>query len=125
MVINSATDGVLKSTVEIISQGTAVVLEPSDVDDSVNSESVRTSRVYKRVESQMNAIQTDVRTYCDDPEDLDEYNKWKLDFVLSDMECEIEKLIGSGGSGQDLQADEDLEWDKIGDIGKDDEKDVR
>ncbi|KAJ0491732.1 hypothetical protein HanIR_Chr12g0567041 [Helianthus annuus] len=125
MVINSATDGVLKSTVEIISQGTAVVLEPFDADDSVNSESVRSSRVYNRFESQMNAIQTDVRTYCDDPEDLDEYNKWKLDFVLSDMEGEIEKLIGSSGSCQDLQADEDLEWDKIGDIGKDDEKDVQ
>ncbi|KAJ0805988.1 hypothetical protein HanPI659440_Chr02g0084561 [Helianthus annuus] len=79
-----------------------VVLEPSDADDSVNSESVRSSRVYNRFESQLNAIQTDVRTYCDDPEDLDDYNKWKLGFVLSDMEGEIEKLIGSGGSGKDL-----------------------
>ncbi|KAJ0693129.1 hypothetical protein HanPI659440_Chr15g0593661 [Helianthus annuus] len=124
MVINSAIDGVLESMVEVISQGTTVVLEPSDADDSVNLESVRSSRVYNRFKSQLNAIQTDVRTYCDDPEDLDEYNKWKLDFVLSDMEGEIEKLIGSSGSGKDLQADEDLEWDKIGDIGKDDEKDV-
>ncbi|KAJ0616189.1 hypothetical protein HanOQP8_Chr02g0076321 [Helianthus annuus] len=79
-----------------------VVLEPSDAYDSVNSESVRSSGVYNRFESQLNAIQTDVRTYCDDPEDLDEYNKWKLGFVLSDMEGEIEKLIGSGGSGKDL-----------------------
>ncbi|MFS8014479.1 putative BSD domain-containing protein [Helianthus anomalus] len=98
----SAIDGVLKSTVEIISQGTDVVLEPSDADDSVNSESVRSSRVYNRFESQLNAIQTDVRTYCDDPEDLDEYNKWKLGFVLSDMEGEIEKLIGGGGSVEEI-----------------------
>ncbi|KAJ0453765.1 putative BSD domain-containing protein [Helianthus annuus] len=102
----SAIDGVLKSTVEIISQGTDVVLEPSDADDSVNnsvnSESVRSSRVYSRFESQLNAIQTDVRTYCDDPEDLDEYNKWKLGFVLSDMEGEIEKLIGGGGSVEEI-----------------------
>ncbi|KAF5762905.1 putative BSD domain-containing protein [Helianthus annuus] len=101
----SAIDGVLKSTVEIISQGTDVVLEPSDADDSVNSvnsESVRSSRVYNRFESQLNAIQPDVRTYCDDPEDLDEYNKWKLGFVLSDMEGEIEKLIGGGGSVEEI-----------------------
>ncbi|MFS7985923.1 hypothetical protein Hanom_Chr11g01004351 [Helianthus anomalus] len=102
MVINSAIDGVLKSMVEIISQGTDVVLKPSDADDSVNLESVRSSRVYNRFEYQLNAIQTAVRTYCDDPEDLDEYNKWKLDFLLSDMEGEIEKWIGSGGSGKDL-----------------------
>ncbi|KAF5781134.1 hypothetical protein HanRHA438_Chr11g0493221 [Helianthus annuus] len=102
MVINPAIDGVLKSTVEIISQGTVVILEPSDADDSTNSESLWSSRVYNHFESQLNAIQTNVRTYCDDPEDLDEYNKWKLDFVLSDMEGEIEKLIGSGGSGKDF-----------------------
>ncbi|KAM0067641.1 hypothetical protein Hdeb2414_s0002g00063701 [Helianthus debilis subsp. tardiflorus] len=124
MVINLVIDGVLKSTVGIISQGTTVVLEPSDVDDSLNSESVRSSRVYNLFKSQLNAIQTDVRNYCDDREDLDEYNKWKLVFVLSDMEGEIEKLIGSGRSGKDLQADEDLGWDEIGDIGEDDEKHV-
>ncbi|MFS7987808.1 hypothetical protein Hanom_Chr11g01027211 [Helianthus anomalus] len=60
MVINSAIDGVLKSTVEIISQGTYVVPEPSMVE-----------------------------------------------------------IISQGTT-----VDEDLEWDEIGDIGKDDEKHV-
>ncbi|KAL4558805.1 hypothetical protein LXL04_037007 [Taraxacum kok-saghyz] len=102
----SAIDGVLKSTADLISQGKDALLEPSDVDDSDASESGQhhrdhgslNSRVYSRFDSQLNSIQTDARTYSEDPEDLDDYNKWKLGFVLSEMESEIEKLIGENGS---------------------------
>lgn len=102
----SAIDGVLKSTADIISQGKDALLEPSDVDDSDVSEAGQNysdrsglnSKVYSRFDSQLNAIQSDARTYCNDPEDLDDYNKWKLGFVLSDRESEIEKLIGDNGS---------------------------
>ncbi|KAJ9543239.1 hypothetical protein OSB04_022946 [Centaurea solstitialis] len=101
----SAIDGVLKSTAEIISQGKeALLLEPSSDDVNVNdseSESVQnhSSRGYSRFDSQLNAIQTDSRTFCLDPEDLDDYSRWKLEFVLSDKEGEIEKLIGDSNNG--------------------------
>ncbi|KAI3506720.1 hypothetical protein L1887_21283 [Cichorium endivia] len=102
----SAIDGVLKSTADIISQGKDALLEPSDIDDSDASEAIQNhsdrsslnSRVYSRFDSQLNAIQNDARTYCEDPEDLDDYNKWKSGFVLIDSGSEIEKLIGDKGS---------------------------
>ncbi|XP_024980718.1 BSD domain-containing protein 1 [Cynara cardunculus var. scolymus] len=99
----SAIDGVLKSTADIISQGKEALLEPSDFDDSDASESAQNrsglnSRGYSRFESQLNAIQTDARTYCVDPEDIDDYSNWKLGFLLDDKESEIEKLIGDNGS---------------------------
>ncbi|XP_071720413.1 uncharacterized protein [Rutidosis leptorrhynchoides] len=107
----SAIDGVLKSTADIIAQGKEVLLAPnSDVDDSdasgKRSYSVNdnynyndsNSRRYSRFDMQLNAIKSDVRTYCEDPEDVEEYNKWKLGFVVGDKKDEIEKLVGENGS---------------------------
>lgn len=99
----SAIDGVWKSTADIISQGKEALLEPSDFDDSDASESVQNrsslnSRGYSRFDSQLNAIQTDARTYCVDPDDIDDYNNWKSGFLLDDKESEIDKLIGDNGS---------------------------
>ncbi|KAI3678965.1 hypothetical protein L6452_38269 [Arctium lappa] len=99
----SAIDGVLKSTADIISQGKEALLEPSDFDDSDASESVQNhsslnSRGYSRFDSQLNAIQTDARTYCVDPDDIDDYSNWKLGFLIDEKESEIEKLIGDNGS---------------------------
>nr|XP_043636193.1 BSD domain-containing protein 1 [Erigeron canadensis] len=87
----SAIDGVLKSTADVFR-------ETSNVDDSDTLETVQNSRVYSRFDSQLNVIQSDIKTYRDDPEDVDEYNKWKIGFVLSDKESEIEKLIGDNGN---------------------------
>ncbi|XP_071738713.1 uncharacterized protein [Rutidosis leptorrhynchoides] len=81
----SAIDVVIKSTKDVI-------LEPSGIDDS---ESVPNLRMYNRFDSQLKVIQSDVRTYCEEPDDVDEYNKWKLGFVLDEMRSGIEKLIGS------------------------------
>lgn len=100
----SAIDGVLKSTADFISQGKESLLASSGIDDSDASErhassdrSGLNSRRYSRFDAQLNAIQTDTRTYCEDPEDIDDYNKWKLGFVMGDNKDEIEKLVGDDG----------------------------
>ncbi|CAH1417648.1 unnamed protein product [Lactuca virosa] len=101
----SAIDGVLKSTADIIAQGKEALLAASDIDDSDASErhtssdrSGLHSKRYSRFDTQLNAIQSDVRTYCEDPEDLDDYNKWKLGFVFGDKKDEIEILVGDNGA---------------------------
>lgn len=100
----SAIDGVLKSTADIIAQGKEALLAPSDVDDSDASDRHNysdrrglDSRRYSRFDAQLNAIRSDTRTYCEDPEDLDDYNNWKLGFVVGDKKDEIEKLVGDNG----------------------------
>ncbi|KAI3668192.1 hypothetical protein L6452_43269 [Arctium lappa] len=98
----SAIDGVFKSTADFISQGTeSLFIASSGVDDSDASErrdrSGLNSRRYSRFDAQLNAIRTDTRTYCEEPEDVDDYNKWKLGFVMGDNKDEIEKLVGDDG----------------------------
>jgi hypothetical protein len=39
-------------------------------------------RKYSRFEAQVNAMQRDSSTYCDEPEDAEDYAKWKEDFKL-------------------------------------------
>ncbi|KAI3829664.1 hypothetical protein L1987_03791 [Smallanthus sonchifolius] len=100
----SAIDGVLKSTADIIAQGKEALFLPSDVDDSDASEKRNSSdrsgldsMRYSRFDAQLNAIRSDARAYCEDPEDVDDYNNWKLGFVVGDRRDEIEELIGENG----------------------------
>lgn len=37
-------------------------------------------------------MQQDVETYCSEPEDLEDFEKWKQDFSLEEKEQDIEKL---------------------------------
>ncbi|KAD3338233.1 hypothetical protein E3N88_33754 [Mikania micrantha] len=100
----SAIDGVLKSTADIIAQGKEVLLAPSDVDDSDASDrrissdrSGLDSMRFSRFDAQLNVIRSDSRAFCEDPEDLDDYNSWKLGFVIGDKKDEIENLVGDNG----------------------------
>ncbi|PWA92003.1 BSD domain-containing protein [Artemisia annua] len=69
-------DGVMK----------VIVPEP-ELSKNSKSESVRN---YSRFDSQLSLLQNDVRTYVDDPEDdLGEFGKWKLGFVLGEKRGEI------------------------------------
>ncbi|KAL3517535.1 hypothetical protein ACH5RR_020124 [Cinchona calisaya] len=96
--VTHAIDGVIKSTAEIISHGKEPVISSSDVE----SETPDTSRVsgsgrYRRFDAQLNAIQNDLNTFCEEPEDLEDYNKWKLWFSLEEKSEEFENLIGENG----------------------------
>ncbi|CAI8603862.1 unnamed protein product [Vicia faba] len=91
---------VIKSTAQIISQGKEAILAvnlDSDSDNGtapVNRDSGRVdSKRYSRFDAQVGAIQGDVSTYTEVPEDLNEFNEWKLGFGLDGKSDEMESLF--------------------------------
>lgn len=74
-------DGVLKSTANIISHGTDSPLATSHSEPDPEPRN-STSKRYSRYDSQLRAIESDVNTYCLEPEDLEDFEKWKLGFEL-------------------------------------------
>ena len=91
---------VIKGTAQIISQGKEAILAvnlDSDSDNSTataNRDSNRLdSKRYSRFDAQVHAIQGDVGTYTEVPEDLSEFDEWKLGFVLDEKSDEMEKLF--------------------------------
>ncbi|XP_052199814.1 uncharacterized protein LOC127806505 [Diospyros lotus] len=82
--VGHAIDGVWKSMVEIISQGKDTLLQPSDGESdsdvlNYSNQSVNSTR-YSWFDGLLCSIQSDQSTYCDEPDDLEEYRKWKLGF---------------------------------------------
>ncbi|CAA3025583.1 Hypothetical predicted protein [Olea europaea subsp. europaea] len=96
--VGQALDGVLKSTADIISQGKESLLSGSDGESETPdiSKSLSLGR-YSRFDAQLNAIQSDVNTFSKDPEDLEEYRKWKSVFTLMEKSNDVEGLIGETG----------------------------
>ncbi|XP_061356249.1 uncharacterized protein LOC133300691 [Gastrolobium bilobum] len=89
---------VVKGTAQIISQGKDAILAvdlDSDSDSSNRrhtngSEGSLNSKRYSRFDAHVRTIQGDVSTYSEGPEDLDEFNKWKLGFSLDGKSDEME-----------------------------------
>ncbi|XP_027365881.1 BSD domain-containing protein 1-A-like [Abrus precatorius] len=89
---------VVKGTAQIISQGKDAILAGDLDSDSDNGSSNRKrvsgkssdSKRYSRFEAQVRAIQGDVSTYSEEPEDLSEFNEWKLGFSLDGKSEEME-----------------------------------
>ncbi|KAJ7977457.1 BSD domain-containing protein 1 [Quillaja saponaria] len=100
-VIDEFGNTVLKGTAQIISQGKDTILASDGESDSDNSSSnpknsslqSLNSKRYSRFDSQVRAIQGDASTYCDEPEDLNDYKKWKSEFSLKEKDEEIETLL--------------------------------
>ncbi|KAM0050794.1 putative BSD domain-containing protein [Helianthus debilis subsp. tardiflorus] len=44
------------------------------------------------------------QVFVEDPEDVEDYNKWKLGFVVGDKKDEIEELIGENGGLEEVYA---------------------
>ncbi|KAE8721340.1 polygalacturonase-like [Hibiscus syriacus] len=95
---------VWKSTSQIISHGKDSFLSPSDDDnsDSGSSSNRRLSimsnnsingKRYSRFEMQIRVLQSDRSTYCMEPEDLEDFENWKLGFNLEEKKGEIEDLL--------------------------------
>ncbi|GAQ79798.1 hypothetical protein KFL_000380310 [Klebsormidium nitens] len=59
---------------------------------------------YSRFEAQVNAMQRDSSTYCDEPEDADDYAKWREEFKLDSKKEEIEKIGKENAFMQELQS---------------------
>ncbi|OWM77930.1 BSD domain-containing protein 1 [Punica granatum] len=96
--IDELGSSVLKGTAEIIAQGKDVILsadrrfEDSPRGSAMGQDGDQTYQRYSRFDAQVRAIQGDAGTYCDEPEDLDDYKKWKLGFDLGEKREEIRVL---------------------------------
>lgn len=96
---------VLKGTAEIIAQGKEAILaagNESDSSDNNSSSSVGrrdsfSSKPYSRFDAQVRAVQGDLNTYCEEPEDSDDYKKWESGFSLDEKAEEMEKLLEENG----------------------------
>ncbi|KAJ7972843.1 BSD domain-containing protein 1 [Quillaja saponaria] len=99
-VIDEFGNTVLKGTAQIVSQGKDTILAVDveyDSDNSTsflnNSQQSLNSKPYSRFDSQVRTIQGDASTYCEEPEDMNDYNKWKLEFSLNEKYEETEDLL--------------------------------
>ncbi|KAM1923593.1 hypothetical protein ACFX15_021478 [Malus domestica] len=105
---------VWKSTTEIISHGRDAIsadddVESDNLDDNVSgnreisgdnkrlSSSGIDLRKYSRFEAQVRAVQSNLNTYLEEPEDLESYGSWKLGFVLDEKAEEVENLMRENG----------------------------
>ncbi|XP_052206383.1 uncharacterized protein LOC127810853 [Diospyros lotus] len=88
---------------QIISHGTDSILDSDSDPDSEASDAKQIgrnecySRPNCRADTEIRAIQCDLNTYCEEPEDLGEYNEWRLGFDLDEKGGEIENLIEENG----------------------------
>ncbi|XP_039036643.1 BSD domain-containing protein 1-like isoform X3 [Hibiscus syriacus] len=105
-VIDEFGNTVIKGTTQIINQGKEAILVADNESDSPSSESKDKSQIaqrslnsnrYSRFDAQARAIQGDINTYIEEPEDLEYYKKWKAGFDLRDKEEEIERLMEENG----------------------------
>uniref|UniRef100_A0A6N2N1G4 BSD domain-containing protein n=1 Tax=Salix viminalis TaxID=40686 RepID=A0A6N2N1G4_SALVM len=93
---------VWKSTAQIISQGKDSILAADHDHDLLNADGSRSNLSqqqsldvkYSRFDAQVQALQSDLDTYCSEPEDKDDYDKWKLGvFVIDEKKEEIERML--------------------------------
>ncbi|KAL2238901.1 uncharacterized protein LOC105163226 [Sesamum indicum] len=97
---HGALDGVLKSTAEIISKE-ALFGSDGEPETPETNRSKNSSR-YSWFEAQLSAIQSDSSTFLEEPEDGEEYRKWKLGFQLEQNRDEIDSLIVGNGVLEDV-----------------------
>ncbi|XVE65720.1 hypothetical protein DITRI_Ditri08aG0022200 [Diplodiscus trichospermus] len=113
--IDDIGSSVWKSTTQIISNGKDTFLSPSDDDNSdsenannkklnVSNNSINEKR-YSRFEMQIRALQSDKRTYSEEPEDLEHFENWKLGFNLEEKKAEIEDLLNENSVIKDIFKD--------------------
>ncbi|KAL0459573.1 UNVERIFIED_CONTAM: hypothetical protein Slati_0584500 [Sesamum latifolium] len=97
---HGALDGVLKSTAEIISKETLFGSDGEPETPETNRS--KNSGRYSWFEAQLSAIQSDSSTFLEEPEDGEEYRKWKLGFQLEENRDEIDSLIVGNGILEDV-----------------------
>ncbi|KAI0530687.1 hypothetical protein KFK09_000234 [Dendrobium nobile] len=102
---------VWRGTAEIISEGKDALLA-ADSDVETNSSDLQTpsssvvtasaSKRYSRFETQVLAMQADPSTFSEEPEDSEDFIKWRTEFKLEGKEEEIEILCYDNGSLEGL-----------------------
>ena len=88
-----------------VAKGTAHITSYLDSDNNNNRNNPGTkekksfiSKRYSRFDSQVRAIQSDVSTYTEVPEDSDEYNEWKSRFSLEEKRDEMEGFLNDNAA---------------------------
>lgn len=126
--VGQAIDNLGSTVGEIIAHGKESIL--ADDSDSEFSDTRQisgsqlynnnaSSKPYSRLDAQIRMIQCDMNTYLEEIEDLDDYNEWKLGFVLDDNVDEIEDLISGNGVIEEIyneivpgRVDEEVFWSR-------------
>ncbi|KAI4317707.1 hypothetical protein L6164_025556 [Bauhinia variegata] len=102
---------VWKSTAQIISHGRDTLLNADSDSDSSDSNHKRdiakqqlssSTQRYSRFDVLVRALQSDVNTYLEEPEDLNNYNEWILGFELDKKEEELGDLIKENGGIEEI-----------------------
>lgn len=106
--VGQAIDSIGLAVADIISQGKESLLandndssyayDVNSVGGNSNAQSIGSSGRYSRFDAQLRAIQCDVSTYVDEPDDVNDYNKWLSAFKLEEKSEEIEGLMRENGS---------------------------
>ncbi|CAN8311103.1 unnamed protein product [Cochlearia groenlandica] len=96
---------VMKGTAEIIAQGKEAILAADNESDSSDNNSNKSfgrpdsfsSKPYSRFVAQVRVVQCDMNTYCEEPEDSDDYKKWEPEFSLVEKTVEMENMLEENG----------------------------
>ena len=106
--VGQAIDSIGLAVADIISQGKESLLandndssdayDVSSVSGNSNVQSISSSGRYSRFDAQLRAIQCDVNTYLEEPDDVNDYNNWLSEFNLEEKSGEIEGLMKESGS---------------------------
>ncbi|XP_047334821.1 BSD domain-containing protein 1-like [Impatiens glandulifera] len=92
--VGQAIDVFGNTVTEIISHGKDSILSGDYSDgEASDSKQNQNAKPYNRLDAQIRTIQCDFKTYCDEPEELDEFKDWKLGFLIEEKSGEIESLI--------------------------------
>ncbi|GKV41045.1 hypothetical protein SLEP1_g48624 [Rubroshorea leprosula] len=100
-------NSVLKGTAQIIAQGKDAILAEDNESDSSSSDTLNTQRSlnskrYSRFDAQVRAVQGDINTFSEEPDDLEDYSKWRSGFVLEGKEEETEALLEENGEMKNI-----------------------
>ncbi|XP_039001110.1 BSD domain-containing protein 1-like isoform X2 [Hibiscus syriacus] len=105
-VIDEFGNTVIKGTTQIINQGKEAILAADNESDYSSSDSKDKNQIaqrslnsnrYSRFDAQVRAIQGDINTYIEEPEDLEDYKKCKSGFDLVEKKEEMERLMEENG----------------------------
>ncbi|XP_073272520.1 uncharacterized protein [Primulina huaijiensis] len=80
--VSHALDEVIKSTGEIVPKESMDFASDGESEALDTKHSLDSGGRYNWFESQLSLIQNDSNTFCQVPDDVDEYNEWKLRFDL-------------------------------------------
>lgn len=101
---------VWRGTAEILAQGKDAVLRADDPEDSAASASSLpryentsiSGGKYSRFEAQVSAMQHDSSTYCDEPDDAEDYKAWQSTFNLEEKKQDIDSTLDDNTFFQEL-----------------------